>query len=30
MHGRALWPHEQAAVCASGERLEAELKRRSG
>jgi len=26
---RELWPHEQAAVCAVGENLEAELKRRS-
>ena len=26
---RELWPHEQAAVCAAGETLEAELKRRA-
>ena len=26
---RELWPNEQAAVCAAGETLEAELKRRS-
>lgn len=25
---RELWPHEQAAVCAAGEGLEAEIKRR--
>lgn len=24
---RELWPHEQAAVCAAGETIEAELKR---